>query len=243
MSASNHPTDREPCGTEHTHAAAAPTIATFCLGPFETNCYVVSHPEHVEAGDRPTPCWIVDASYEPQELIEHVQERMLAPQALVLTHAHCDHMAGVPDVRRAFPGLPILIHAAEREWLNDPMLNLSALLGQPVTAPEATDLLEHNQVLKLGMNRPQAWRVIHTPGHSPGGIALFHEASLTALSGDALFAGSIGRTDFPGSDHMTLVRSIRERLYTLPPETRLFPGHGPPTTIGREMRSNPFVRA
>jgi glyoxylase-like metal-dependent hydrolase (beta-lactamase superfamily II) len=222
-----------------------PRIDRFSLGPFDTNCYVLS-PQgspapapNASTSARPTPCWIIDASFEPQPIIEHIRSEKLNPEALILTHAHVDHMAGVRDVLAAFPGTPLLIHEAEAGWLNDPLLNLSAMMGMPITAPLATRLLRDGDTLTLA---GQSWTVIHTPGHSPGGIALYNAASHTALSGDALFAGSIGRTDFPGSDHETLLRSIKSRLYTLPENTRLWPGHGPDTTIGRERLSNPFVR-
>jgi glyoxylase-like metal-dependent hydrolase (beta-lactamase superfamily II) len=150
-----------------------------------------------------------------------------------------DHIAGVREVVAAFPGLPVIIHEAERDWLGDPLLNLSSFSGMPVTAPEASRLVRDGDELTLGGD---AWRVIHTPGHSPGGITLYHAPSKTAIVGDALFAGSIGRTDFPGSDHATLVRSIKTRLYALPEDVRILPGHGPESTIGRERLSNPFVR-
>lgn len=211
----------------------APTISGVALGPFETNCYLVRFPGSPE-------CWIIDAGYEPAELIELVKRQGLRPVALILTHAHCDHIAGVREVVGAFPGLPIIMHRAEAAWLNDPLLNLSAMTGMPVTAPEATQFVADGDVLTL---RGQAWRVLHTPGHSPGGITLWHEPSAIALVGDTLFAGSVGRTDFPGSDAATLAASIREKLYRLPDGARVYPGHGPETTIGREKRTNPFVRA
>jgi glyoxylase-like metal-dependent hydrolase (beta-lactamase superfamily II) len=200
---------------------------------WETNCYVV----WVEGSEA---CWIVDAGFEPGELIEFVRREGLRPEALVLTHAHVDHIGGVSAVVARFPGLPVWIHGAEARWLNDPMLNLSEAAGIPVTAPGPDATVEHGQELDLAGSR---WRVLHTPGHSPGGIALHCERDAVVLGGDALFAGSIGRTDLPGGDFDTLARSIRTQLYTLPDETRVLPGHGPATTIGREKRSNPFVQA
>ncbi|HPO93358.1 MAG TPA: MBL fold metallo-hydrolase [Phycisphaerales bacterium] len=215
----------------------SPRIHGFCLGPFGTNCYVVeAEPE--AGGER--PCWIVDASFEPGELIEHVRRQGLTLRAVVLTHAHVDHIAGLLEVRRAFPGVPIWIHRAERGWLTDPMANLSGLFGMPVTGPAPDRLLDDGDELTLGST---TWRVLHTPGHSPGGITLYHEPSRQALVGDTLFLGSIGRYDFPSSDGATLERSIRERLYSLPEDTQVYPGHGPPTTIGRERKNNPYVRA
>lgn len=224
-----------PTGREN--APDAPGIEGFALGLYGTNCYVVTGPGHAAASER--PAWIVDAGLDPQELIASVRGRGLRPELLVLTHAHLDHIAGVGEVRRAFPGIQILVHEAEEAWLNDPLLNLSAMTGEPVTAPGPDRTLREGDVLELG---GQAWAVLHTPGHSPGGISLYNAAAGIVIAGDALFAGSIGRTDFPGSDPRTLADSIRRKLYTLPDETIVYPGHGPPTTIGREKRSNPFVR-
>jgi glyoxylase-like metal-dependent hydrolase (beta-lactamase superfamily II) len=209
----------------------------FALGPYQTNCYIV-WPTNIGTTGQ-APCWIVDASFGPAPLVERVKSQGLSPQALVLTHAHVDHIAGVAEVVRAFPGLPVWIHGAERAWLTDPMLNLSGMGGVAITAPGPDRELADGDELTLG---PTRWRVLHTPGHSPGGVTLYHEPSGLALVGDSLFAGSIGRTDLPGGDHDLLLTSIREKLYTLPKATRVLPGHGPETTIGRERVSNPYVR-
>ncbi len=221
--------DHTPPGSTPARAIA---VRGFSLGPYETNCYVVSAGRH--AG-----CWIVDASFGPGPLIAAVRRAGLTPEMLILTHAHLDHIAGVNEVLGAFPGLPLAIHESEAHWPGDARANLSALLGFPVTCSPPTRTLRHDDRLTLG---PTEWRVLHTPGHSPGGIALHCAAGGVALVGDSLFAGSIGRTDFPGSDHATLERSIRTHLYALPEETVVYPGHGPETTVGRERRSNPFVR-
>lgn len=208
-------------------------IRSESLGPFETNCYVVS-----VAGE--SECFIVDASFDSSRLVEIIRSAGLKPVALVLTHAHLDHIAGVRELRQSFPELPIWIHEAEVQWLVDPMLNLSAVAGMPVTAPKCDRTLRDGEDLDLPGG---PWKVLHTPGHSPGSVALWSKEHATALVGDTLFAGSIGRTDFPGCSFEELEKSIREKLYRLPPETRCFPGHGPQTQIGREARSNPFVRA
>ncbi|MFG0328659.1 MAG: MBL fold metallo-hydrolase [Phycisphaerales bacterium] len=209
-----------------------PQIDCVTLGPWETNCYVVRAPTS-------SACWIVDAGFEPAALIRHVRDQGLEPEKLILTHAHLDHIAGAREVVEAFGGLPISIHEAERDWLSDPTLNLSAFVEMNITAPEATDLLEDGQPLTLDGHQ---WIVLHTPGHSPGGVTLVHNDSRQAIVGDTLFQGSIGRFDFPTSDGDTLIRSIRERLMTLPDDTRVLPGHGPETTIGQERDSNPYVR-
>jgi hydroxyacylglutathione hydrolase len=209
-------------------------LERFALGPFETNCYVV-----YESTAPGSPCWVVDASFGPAAMTARIRELGLRPAALILTHAHVDHIAGVDEVLRAFPGTPVWIHQAEADWLQDPLKNLSAGMGERITAHGPDRTLPEGMELRLAES---TWRVLHTPGHSPGGITLYHAESGTALVGDALFAGSIGRTDFPGSSFETLERSIREKLYTLPPATRIYPGHGPESTVERERRSNPFVR-
>ena|SRR5437868_7683838 len=218
-----------------THAGGTvttPVIEAFVLGPFATNCYLVRTPTALG-------CWIVDPGMDPGAVIRRVREQGLKPQAILLTHAHIDHIAGVDSVLRAFPGIPVYVHEAERAWLSDPLLNLSALSGMQITCHGPDRVFADNQTVALeGMK----WTVLHTPGHSPGGITLYHADSKTAIVGDALFAGSIGRTDFPGSDFNTLERAIRTRLYTLPDATTIYPGHGPTSTIGAEKRSNPYVR-
>jgi glyoxylase-like metal-dependent hydrolase (beta-lactamase superfamily II) len=208
-----------------------PIIEAFALGPYQTNCYLVRTPGQVG-------CWIVDASFEPDELIARIQELGLRPAAIVLTHAHLDHIAGINDVLRAFPRTPIWIHEAEARWLGDAELNLSTFSGMPITAPGPDHTIHDGDTIEINGSQ---WKVLHTPGHSPGGITLYNTASKQALVGDALFAGSIGRTDFPGCSFEQLQRSIRTRLYTLPDDTKILPGHGPASTIGREKRTNPFV--
>ena len=213
-----------------------PTIQRFALGDFQTNCYIITR------GD-PKPgksCWIIDVGYQPDELLAAVEDQQLVVDAIILTHAHADHIAGVTEAHSRFPGCPILLHESETEWMNDPMLNLSAAIGLSVTAPSPTRDLQGGEELTL---EDMTWQVRHTPGHSPGGISLIHTESGTAMVGDTLFQGSIGRTDFPGSSMDTLANSIRTQLYTLDPKTICCPGHGPPTTIEHEMENNPFVPA
>ncbi|MCA9302615.1 MAG: MBL fold metallo-hydrolase [Phycisphaerales bacterium] len=222
----------EPTKIQETHPV--PTIQRFVLGDFQTNCYIITQGEP-EPGK---PCWIIDCGYAPDSLLNAIDEQQLRVDALILTHAHADHIAGVCELRSRHPECPILLHEAEEEWLNDPMLNLSANIGLSVTAPSATRLLRGGEALQL---EDMTWHVRHTPGHSPGGITLVHLESKAAMVGDTLFNGSVGRTDFPGSSMDTLARSIREQLYTLDPQTVCCPGHGPATTIEHEMATNPFV--
>jgi len=205
-------------------------IETFTLGPWMTNCYIVAVGK---------VCWIVDAGFEPEPMLDFIAREGLQPTQVVLTHAHVDHIAGLWQVRAAHADIPIVIHETEAEFLTDAALNLSIALDEPIVAPDATGTLRHGDALQL---EGETFHVRHTPGHSPGGICLYHEGQKSAIVGDTLFAGSIGRYDFPTSDGRTLFESIRTQLLTLPDDTRVLPGHGPETTIGRERASNPFLQ-
>ena len=210
---------------------SAVNIETFCLGAWQTNCYVVS----VRGCER---CWIVDAGFEADEMIDAIRRRGLTPNRLILTHGHLDHIAGVEAMRRVWRDLPIAIHETEADFLTDPELNLSVMIGESIVAPPASEFLSHGQTLTLG---DVTFEIRHTPGHSPGGIAVYQPQSKVAIVGDTLFAGSIGRYDFPTSDGPTLFKSIREQLLTMPDDTRILPGHGPATTIADEQRHNPYL--
>lgn len=207
-------------------------VTRFELGPFMTNCYVLR-------GVRGSACWIIDAGFAPEVLINHVREQGLAPEQVVLTHAHADHIAGLDAVREAFPGIPVALHEDELHWLDNADLNLSSNFGLPLTFAQAERTLRDGDTLEL---EGEAWSVMHTPGHSPGSVSLYNEGAGLCFAGDTLFRASIGRFDFPASDGARLFASIRERLYTLPDETIVLPGHGPVTEIGREKRTNPHVR-
>ncbi|MFG0245662.1 MAG: MBL fold metallo-hydrolase [Phycisphaerales bacterium JB052] len=216
--------------------AGSPVIQVFALGGFQTNCMIVT--------DGPTepgkPCLIVDCGYEPEPMLDAIELQGLKPERVVLTHAHADHIAGLLSLHQRFGPIPIAMHQAEEAWLSDPMLNLSAALGLSVTAPQPAAFLKEGDQVTIGS---VVFDIRETPGHSPGGLSLIHQDSNTAIVGDSLFNGSIGRTDFPGSSFETLSDSIRSKLYTLAPQTTVYPGHGPTTTIGHEMVTNPFVPA
>ncbi len=212
-------------------------VERFILGDWQTNCYVLSVGE---------VCWLVDAGFGPEAMLAHVAEAGgpgspggLKVEKVVLTHAHVDHIAGLWAVRAAWPGVEIVVHEAEREFLVDTSLNLSSFLAEPVVGPDADAVVRHGEVLDLN---GVALEVRHVPGHSPGGIALVAHETQQAIVGDTLFAGSIGRHDFPTSDGALLMRSIREQLLTLPEAFEIWPGHGPGTTVAREASTNPFLQ-
>lgn len=188
------------------------------------------------------PCWIIDPGAPPSaaQIVEHVNSLKLVPDALVLTHGHADHIAGIPEIMARFEEIPIYIASEERQMLTDPGHNLSSGLGIPFK----TDITDTRDLAAGGTLTldDSTWRILDTSGHSPGGRTLYCEASKIAIVGDALFQQSIGRTDFPHSDHETLIQNIRKRLLTLPDVTRVYSGHGPVTTIGDERRFNPFLR-
>ncbi|MEE9404552.1 MAG: MBL fold metallo-hydrolase [Algisphaera sp.] len=219
-------------------------IATFTLGDYQTNCYVVS-----DAASK--ACWLVDTGFGPGAMIEHVQQAGLTPVAVVLTHAHVDHIAGLAEVLERFKeldkeldkgpdkGLDVLIHTDEMGFPEEPAKNLSIFLGTPVTAPPATRAVTQGEILTLGAFE---FEVRHTPGHSPGGISLVQHDQKVVLVGDALFRDAIGRFDFPTSDGRALIEGIHAQLMTLPDDYRVLSGHGPETTIGRERTHNPYLR-
>ena len=212
---------------------AAPTdlsIYSFALGQWQTNCYVLVVGK---------VCWVVDVGFEPTPMLDFIAEHELTVQQVLLTHAHLDHIGGLHALRERFPDVPILIHADETHFLTDTALNLSAMASiGPVVAPEATGTLAHGDTLQFAGH---AFEIRHTPGHSPGGVSIIHHDSNTAIVGDTLFEGSIGRYDFPTSDGPLLMQSIREQLMTLPDQVRVLPGHGPATTIGQERKTNPYL--
>lgn len=204
-------------------------VLGFTLGDWQTNCYILACADD---------CWLVDVGFDPQPMLDEVEKRGLTPRKIVLTHAHVDHIAGLGEARERFPNVPVAIHEAEKDFLDSPVLNLSAILPQPIAWPPAEELLSHGQKLQLA---DLSFEIRHVPGHSPGGICLYQQESSLAVVGDALFAGSIGRHDFPTSDGPLLLKSIREQLLTLPENTTILPGHGSTSTIGHEKMTNPYV--
>jgi len=198
------------------------------VGPLAENCWIV--------GAVPR-CAIVDPGAESDRIFAAVARRGLVPEQIVLTHGHVDHIAHCAQVAERY-GVGLWIHRDDLPLIAAPQWpELEALLGARPCPPPAGFLEEGSDHAVAGLTL----RVLHTPGHTPGGVCLVDAASRTILVGDTLFAGSVGRTDLPGGDWETLVRSIRGKLFSLPGDWRLLPGHGPETTLDEERRHNPFV--
>jgi glyoxylase-like metal-dependent hydrolase (beta-lactamase superfamily II) len=198
------------------------------LGPLDNNTYLVVH-----EGTRETA--VVDVGFDPEAVLDAIARRTLVVRLLLNTHAHYDHVAGMRVVQRACGG-EYHLHPADRPLL-DHLSEQGAAFGfPPAEPPDHPHDLAHGQTITLA---GETIEVIHTPGHSLGGVCFRHGGWL--ISGDTLFAGSVGRTDLPGGSFEDLERSIRERLFVLGDALRVYPGHGPETTLGEERTHNPFV--
>ncbi|GAJ98593.1 hydroxyacylglutathione hydrolase [Geomicrobium sp. JCM 19055] len=206
-------------------------MVSSALGPLQTNAYVLYN-ENLEA-------IIFDPGGDGEAFETAIRNASLQPVAILLTHAHFDHIGAVDHIREAF-NIPVYIHEIEADWLTDDELNRSSnfLNGQGFTVKAAEKLITDEGNLQVGNF---AFDVYHTPGHSPGSVSYYHASSGTVFSGDVLFQGGIGRTDLPGGNHEELLLSIHEKLLELPESTEVAPGHGPTTTIQQETEQNPFL--
>ncbi len=211
-------------------------IDRLVLGSYENNSYIVR--KNKETAD----CIIIDTGLSIEPLIDFLKGEKLAPQALILTHGHADHIAGVPLLRKNFDKIKVCIHKADSNMLGDAVSNLSSLAGVKITTASADVLFDGEEQIKFANI---AFQLIHTPGHTPGGICLYNKDEKILFSGDTLFAGSIGRTDFAGYDTQKLLKqlvdNIKSKLLILPEDTIVLPGHGEKTTIGQEKLYNPFL--
>ncbi len=204
-------------------------VYKFTIGTFAVNNYLIQSETSHNA-------ILIDAGEAPQPILNKIQSLGLELVYLINTHGHGDHIAGNATIIRE-TGAKLLIHPLDEPYLRDPTLNLSAFLGARLESPPADGFLEEGDEVTVDDIRLQ---VLHTPGHTPGHITLVGEN--LAFVGDVIFYEGIGRTDFPRSDHNQLLQTIRTKIYTLPDEMNLLPGHGPETTVAHEKRHNPFVR-
>jgi glyoxylase-like metal-dependent hydrolase (beta-lactamase superfamily II) len=207
-------------------------IQTVVSMPFEENTYILWDSPRTEAV-------VIDPGLQPELILEALQEHSLTVTAILNTHGHADHIGGNRDLKASFPAAPLMIGEHEAPMLTDANLNLSAPFGMPVTSPAADRLLREGDVVEVGGLRLE---VLEIPGHSPGHIVfLVRGEPCLVFGGDVLFRGSVGRTDFPGGSSQQLADGIRGKLFTLPPNTVVYPGHGPATKVAYERRTNPFV--
>jgi glyoxylase-like metal-dependent hydrolase (beta-lactamase superfamily II) len=203
--------------------------------PFEENTYVARR------GGR-DDCLVVDPGLEPQKIVDCLEKERLRPAAILITHGHSDHIAGNARLKQLWPDAPLVIGHGDAPKLTDPWLNLSGPFGAPLTSPPADVLLAGGQTYE---SAGFSLEVEEIPGHSSGHVVFVWKGTRPwiVFGGDVLFAGSVGRTDFADGSFEELAQGIHEKLFSLPDDTVVLPGHGGPTTIGEEKRTNPFVGA
>ena len=204
-------------------------MKSFTVGPLGVNCYVLQD-DFSDAG------LVIDPGGNAEELLQYLKQEHISLQTIVNTHGHGDRI-GADDRLRQATGARLLIHAADAPMLADARANLSAYMGFTVQAAPADAFLQDGETLQVGH---MSFTVLHTPGHSPGGICLFGEGVL--FSGDSLFAESIGRCDFPVASETELVAALQKKILPLPDDVKVYPGHGPGTTIGWERQHNPYLQ-
>lgn len=200
------------------------------LGPLGTNCYIL---------ELNKKALLVDPGAEADKLIRMIERREIRPIAILLTHAHFDHIGAVDEVRDHYD-IPVYLHEKEKEWLGNPELNGSTFFSMatpPIRAKEADHFINLGNMNIGDFN----FEARHTPGHSPGSVSFVFEEHGFVIAGDTLFQGGIGRTDLPGGDYSTLIQSINEQIISLPDDTKVCPGHGGMTTVKNEKATNPLL--
>ena len=202
--------------------------------PFQENTYVA------RLTDR-NDCLVVDPGLEPELILDYLAAQRLTVAMILNTHGHSDHIGGNAALKQAFPQAPLVIGEGDAPMLQDPNLNLSGFVGLRLVSPPADRTVREGEIVEAAGFRLE---VRHIPGHTLGHVVfVWHEHQpVVVFGGDVLFAGSIGRTDFPGGNHQALVTSIRQKLFSLPDDTRVLPGHGPETNVAVERATNPWLR-
>jgi len=208
-------------------------VKTFKFNAFQENTFVVY--------DESKQCLIIDAgcnsSAEQEEIIQFISDQNLTPVAVVNTHCHIDHILGV-DYLKDHYSIPFKVHEGDMPLLLHAKQQALFYGLDYDGSPEPDSYLKEGDILEAGTAR---FKILHIPGHSQGSIVLYNEAGKKVFVGDVLFQGSIGRTDLPGGDYETLISGIKEKLLILDPDTVVYSGHGPHTTIGHESNTNPFL--
>lgn len=202
-------------------------VKQIITGLIQENCYIIYKDQDAI---------IVDPGDETSKIKNEIEALGVRPIAILLTHTHFDHIGSLEDIRIDYD-IPVYVSPHEQEWLGDPNLNASANKPFPIIANPAEYQFEPEQTLTVG---PFTFDVVATPGHSPGGVSFIFHPNQFVITGDALFRGSVGRTDLIGSEPEKLIPGIEKALFTLPDEYVVYPGHGMDSTIGHEKYTNPF---
>ena len=206
-------------------------VRSMPVGPLQANCYIAGC-------DQTRQAVVVDPGGDVDRILAALEKNQLSLSAIINTHGHFDHVGGNKALKAA-TGADLMIHEGDASMLAQLGRTAAAWGLQAEDSPRPDRLLKDGDMLSFGSLE---FKVIHTPGHSPGGICLYEKNAGALFVGDTLFAGSIGRTDLPGGDYDTLITNIQQKLFTLPDDTKVYNGHMEPTTIGREKRFNPFCR-
>ncbi len=208
-------------------------LATILSHPFEQNTYIAWLSGRSD-------CLVVDPGLEPKKIVRFLEHHDLTPAAILNTHGHSDHIGGNAALKARWPDCPIVIGRNDASKLTDASQNLSAAFGVPMVSPPADVLVDDGNLYEAA---GFSLEVLSIPGHTVGHVVFVWKGQSPAMAfvGDVIFSGSVGRTDFPDGDHHALISGIRKKLFILPDATILLSGHGEPTTVGEEKRSNPFV--
>lgn len=202
-------------------------VKTLIVSVLDSNCHLVYNDEEA---------LIVDPGAEAERIKAAIEELDVRPVAILLTHTHFDHIGAVDEIREEYK-IPVYVSSEEEDWLQNPTMNLSRMQGEDLIVGAAEHIFQPEEVIEIG---DFSFKVVATPGHSPGSVSFIFADGEFVVTGDALFAGGVGRTVFPGSEPEKLVPNVREKLFTLPDHYTIYPGHRETSTIGKEIKTNPF---